>query len=426
MLNDKRLRSLKPRAARYEIPDSAGLSVRVMPGGSITFQYRYRLHRRPERLMIGHYPHTSLDEARDKHRAARKLVKQGISPALRKKSEDMAIASAESVRQLAGEFMERYINVKRKRPDNAEQMLNADVIPKLGLLKVKDVTRRHVTMMLDAIVDRKANIQANRTSSLVKQMFQFAVERGMIESNPCSSIRRHTVGGTETGRDRNLSRDEIKKFWNKLESATHVESDRKKGIYPIGKSMVTALKLLLVTGQRRGELVKAKKSDVDLDKTIWTIPAENSKNGRAHRVPLSALAVKLFKELISDSGASLYVLPSRALVGRGDKDDVDDHITERALTKAAERARGVVGIDHWVPHDLRRTSATQLAELGTLPHVVEKVLNHTMQGVMGIYNRHDYAEEMRVALNAWAERLLLIATTDASKVVPLQRKAVAA
>jgi len=424
MLNDKRLRSLTPRAARYEIPDSAGLSVRVMPGGSITFQYRYRLHRKPERLMIGHYPHTSLDEARDKHRAARKLVKQGISPALRKKSEDMAIASAESVRQLAGEFMERYINVKRKRPDNAEQMLNADVIPKLGPLKVKDVTRRHVTMMLDAIVDRKANIQANRTSSLVKQMFQFAVDRGMIEANPCSSIRRQTVGGTEKGRDRNLSPGEIKTFWNKLDAATAIESDRKKGIYPIGKAMVTALKVLLVTGQRRGELVKAKKSDVDLGKAIWTIPAENSKNGRAHRVPLPPLAVTLFKELISDSGDSLYVLPSPALVKGADRNDI--HITERALTKAAERARGVVGIDHWVPHDLRRTSATQLAELGTLPHVVEKVLNHTMQGVMGIYNRHDYAEEMRVALNAWAERLLLIATTDASKVVPLQRKAVAA
>lgn len=400
MLTDKALRALKPRSHIYEVADQQGLSIRVNPAGRITFQFRYRMHGKPVRMKLGAYPDMSLAKARAAHQAARNEIDKGIDPAFQKKTEKLVSATAETVSQLAEEFLDRYIKKHRKRPALPEQMLNKDVIPRLGAYKVKDITRRHIVKMLDEIVDRDAPIQANRTASLTKQMFQYAVERGIIDTNPCSDIRRQTIGGTEKSRDRNLTRDEIKTFWKKIDEAAVRRPNEPKGEFAIGLQMAAALKLLLVTAQRRGELAKAKWPDVDFDNATWTIPAVNSKNGRAHMVPLSPLAIKLLRELKGYAGKSKYVLPSTQVLRKGDA-----HVTERSLTKAAERAQDIVGIPKWVPHDLRRTAASQLAELGVPPHVVEKIQNHTMQGVMAVYNRYDYAKECREALVIWSEEL---------------------
>ncbi len=397
MLTDRALRTAKPRLKTYEIGDRNGLSARISPQGLITFQYRYRLSGRPERLKLGTYPELSLAEARERLMDARKLVAAGESPARKRKEDLRANAEAETVRQLGDEFFERFVKVERRRPEHVRQMLDADILPKLGSLKVREVTRRDVIRMLDAIVDRGARVQANRTAAVMKQMFRYAVDRGMIELNPCADLRRRSIGGTETPRERVLSADEIKAFWQRLPLATTLPTDRDKGIYPVTKALVAALRLLLVTAQRRGELVKARWPEVDLEQGVWTVPAENSKNGRAHRVPLSPLAIQLFKELKEEAGESSFVLPTPHSKKKGDAP-----MQERSLTKAAARAQGVVGIPKWVPHDLRRTAATQLAELGTTPQVIEKVLNHTMQGVLAIYNRHDYYAECTEALNKWA------------------------
>lgn len=402
MLTDKHLQSLKPKSTEFIVADAHGLGVRVWPSGARTFQYRYRINGKLERLTIGSYPETSLKEARDRHAVARKLVEQGISPAYTRQLTKGAAASAsiETVKHLVDEFMERFVNKERRRPDHAKQMLDADVVPALGKIRVKDITRRHVVKMLDDIVDRGAPVQANRTASLTKQMFQYAVERGIIDANPCSDIRRQTIGGTEKSRDRNLDENEIKAFWKRIGETTKDTPIPKKETYSIGLPMVASLRLLLVTAQRRGELVKAQWSEVDLSSASWEIPAQNSKNGRAHKVPLSPLAVKLFKELKGHAGESAFVLPTTLSKVKGDA-----HIAERSLTKAAERAQDIIGIAKWVPHDLRRTAASQLAELGVLPHVVEKIQNHTMQGVLAIYNRYDYAKECKAAMNLWGARL---------------------
>jgi integrase len=402
MLTDKRLQSLKPKAKEYIIADAHGLGVRVWPSGAKTFQYRYRVNGKLERLTIGNYPEITLKEARERHAAARKQAEQGVSPAYTKQLIKGAAASAgiETVKELAAEFTDRFLEKQRKRPGHAKQMLDADVLPALGKIRVKDITRRHVVKMLDDIVDRGSPVQANRTASLTKQMFQYAVERGIIDANPCSDIRRQTIGGTEKSRDRNLDETEIKAFWKKIGEATSGAQAAEKETPSIGLPMAAALKLLLVTAQRRGELVKAKWSDISFSERTWTIPAENSKNGKPHQVPLTPLAVKLFKELKGYSGESDFVLPTTHIRLKG-----DTPIAERSLTKAADRAQDIVGIAKWVPHDLRRTAASQLAELGVPPHVVEKIQNHTMQGVMAVYNRYDYAKECRAALELWSKKL---------------------
>jgi integrase len=411
MLTDKALRALKPRINLYEIPDRQGLSVRINPAGRIAFQFRYRFNGKPVRLKLGTYPEMSLAAARKAHSDARAMIDQGIDPAYRKKTEKMAATTAETVDDLANEFIARFINVHRKRPDEVKQMLAKDVRPSLGAYKIQDVTRRHIIKMLDGIVDRGARVKANRTTSIVKQMFQYAVNRGHIESNPCAEIRRQTIGGAEKSRDRSFNQQELAKFWNNVPLAANPNNSKAKPTTQIGQPMVIALRLLLVTVQRRGELSKAKWSDIDFSKHEWHIPSENSKNGKAHKVPLTKLAIGLFKTLKQFAGESDYVLPSPQISKKG-----DCPITERAITKAAERAQVVVGISKWVPHDLRRTGASWLAELGTPPHVIERIQNHTMQGVMAVYNRYDYAKECSVALELWSKYLSALppAKTDAA------------
>ena len=327
--------------------------------------------------------------------------------------------------------MTRYVEREHKRPAFARQILDADVLPSLGAMKAKDVTRRDVIRMLDRIVDRGARIQGNRTAALVKQMFQFAVERGIIDSNPCADIRRQSVGGTERSRERNLNHDEIRALWLGLETLSQppvvqtkpapgrrLKPEERKPVW-ISRPMALALKILLATGQRRGELVKARWLDIDVEGATWIIPAAHSKNGRAHRVPLSRVALDLFHELKALAGTSALVLPSYP--GRkatpGAQRPTEAHhtpITERALTKAAERLQGQVWVEPKgkstpLPIGPRTTCAARSPRsspsLGVLPHIVEKILNHTMQGVMAVYNRHDYMDECRQALNLWAERL---------------------
>ncbi len=225
----------------------------------------------------------------------------------------------------------------------------------------------------------------------------------MRQRGVCADIRRGDVGGREKDRERALSPDEVGILWRKLSELADLSPDAKRPTKWIGVPMATALQILLVTGQRRGELVKAEWSDVDLDDAVWTIPVKNAKNGREHRVLLSALAVALFERLKAVSPASQFVLPSPS----GDKP-----ITERALSKAALRAQEFVGVAKWTPHDLRRTAATRMGDIGILPHIVEKILGHTMQGVMAVYNRNDYPAEQRDALAKWAHRIELLARDE--------------
>jgi integrase len=428
MLTDKELKALKPKQKIYEVAHHEGLSVRVHPTGELTFQYRYRINGRPERFRIGRYPELSLADAKRELQKARELVEQRVSPVelqraetAKQAAERLSNAGADSVRALADEFMAREIEKKFKRPENVRQMLYGSTTWKLGVLedlgtmRAKNVTEADVVRALDKIVDRGASVLANRTLLVLRRMFHYGKRRGFCSINPCADIRRGDIGGREMDRDRALSPDEVGILWRKLSELADTSPGAKRPKKWIGVPMATALQILLVSGQRRGELVKAEWSDVDLDDGVWTIPAKNAKNGRAHRVMLSSLAVSLFERLKTLAPASKFVLPSPM----ADKDEkpvterkVDKPITERALSKAAHRAQEFIGVAKWTPHDLRRTAATRMGDIGILPHIVEKILGHTMQGVMAVYNRNDYPNEQRDALIKWADRIELLARKE--------------
>ncbi len=227
---------------------------------------------------------------------------------------------------------------------------------------------------------------ANRVCALLSQMFRFGVERGMLEASPFVSMPR--PGGTEKARRRKLDDREIHIFWKKLTRSR------------LNAEVRIALKLILVTAQRPGEVALAEWREFDLERRLWTIPAERSKNGQEHEVPLSDLALALIRHLRRRFGETRFLVPSRCWRARDGAP-----ITVRALSQGIRDRRQHFAMAKFTPHDLRRTAASLMTASGVPRLHVEKVLNHTIDDVAEIYDRHNYAVEKRAALRRLAEAL---------------------
>ncbi len=296
---DEQLRAFTGSGKRREITEESGLSVRISPTGQINFQFRYPFLGTPQRLEIGIYPETSLPEARYKHYEATQLLLGGQNPAeIRREAQVEVEEVAWTVESLVRDFLERKVTREHKRPKYAEDLLTGNIVPALGTRPVKKVTTREIVCALEKIVDRGAPVLANRTASLTKQMFSYAVHKGLRNDNPCTVITKASVGGRERARTRYLSYTEVWRLWKGLDASS------------VGPTMKLAAKILLVTGQRRGELMLAEWADIDFERAAWFIPAERTKNGRAHTVPLSTLAIDLFLRLRAYTGQRRYLFPS--------------------------------------------------------------------------------------------------------------------
>ena len=403
---DTFLRHLKPKSERYDVTDPGrkGLQIRVYPTGQRSFQFRYQYDGIVRRLTIGPYPLVTLAEAHFAHTEAQKLLLQGKDPASVQLSARQAERTAGTVADLAEEFMQRYVLQARKRPDQVQQMLDRNVLPYWRNRKAKDIRPRDVTVLLDKIVDRGARVTANRVGSIVSQMFKFGVQRGLLEGSPCVALQR--PGGKESPRERKLTEEEVRTFWEKLADAK------------MEPETAIALRLLLVTAQRRGELARARWSEIDFDGATWTIPAENSKNGKPHVVPLSDMAIGLLQELEKRTGYSVWLFPSPRRP-KSPKEPAQP-VIDRSLSRAVRNNEEHFGIAHFTPHDLRRTAASMMTMLGIPRLHVSKVLNHTEDSITAVYDRYDYFEEKRTALATWATYLTEIVNGDIAKVVPLR------
>lgn len=232
---------------------------------------------------------------------------------------------------------------------------------------------------------RGAPIATNRAFACVRRMFNFAVERDIITATPCATIN---PPSKENQRDRCLTTDEIKSFWHAL------------AIAPMSAATKIALKLQLVTAQRKGEILGAEWSEIDFEMRWWIIPESKVKNGVHHRVALSELAIELLKELKKLNSKSRWLFPSNT--GKS-------HMRGESIGKAVRRSDEMVfqkaKITHFTPHDLRRTAATHMTEMGISRLVVSKILNHIDSSITAIYDRHSYDAEKRNALEAWAKKL---------------------
>jgi integrase len=361
---------------------------------------------------LGTYPAVGLAAAHVKHAQAKEKLGKGIDPGAQELDRKRAVRDAETVNDLAEEYLERWARPHKRSAHEDERILRKDVLPAWGKKKARDIRRRDVILLLDSIMERGAPIAANRTLGVIRRVFNFGVSRDILDASPVVLVK---PPGKEKTRERVLSPDEIRIFWNDLDKA------------PISPGVCLALKLQLTTAQQKGEIVSAAQSEFDLDEKVWTIPPEHAKNGKLHRVPLSDLAVSLIEEARTLADESEWLFPSPRgflpIAGRA-----ANQALYRALMPPSQRHKAAklakkpaVRLSNVTPHDLRRTAASNMAALGISRFMIGKVLNHIDQSVTGIYDRYAYDDEKRHALEAWAARLEEIVTGKpaVSNVVPL-------
>ena len=395
-----------PAAGRIEYFDTGtpGFALRVSAQGRRSWLLRFRIkgQRAKGSLTLGTTRDTDLAEAREAARDALRLAARGIDPAAPKRE----ARRAETFKEVAERWIEDYAK-KRKRSWKAdERSIRRDLNPALGSMKAASVRRADIREVLRKIVERGAPIMANRTRELARSIFAWAIteEIGGVEHNPCDGIPRPAE---ERSRDRVLSADEIAALWQALDGS----------LAGMPARVALALRLQLVTAQRKGEVVSAEWKDMDLERErVWTIPSEKAKNGLAHRVPLSDLAIELLAGIKKTSGTSRWLFPSP---------DGDKPMTGRAINHAVLRVLDKLGANEMRPHDLRRTAASHMASMGISRFVIARILNHVESGVTAVYDRHSYDREKRLALDSWAARLAEIAAGKAlsSNVVELTRMA---
>lgn len=374
-----------------------GLVLRVSPTGVKSWTAVFT----PEeggksRVTLGQFPAVTLEAARGKALKVMSQVAEGENPAAKKRLKREAMTVAE----LASEFIERHSKPNKRTWEEDQRMLKVDVLPLIGQRKTMSVTRRDVLDVIDVKVDAGKMAQARLLFALLRKMFGWAVERDIIALSPVTGLR---APGKPQSRDRVLGADELKVIWLSIESAA------------ITQPMREILQLLILTGQRAGEVAGMRYGEVDTERGLWTIPAQRVKNGRAHEVPLSDTALAIIEAAIErlDEPTADTPLFSRT----------ETAIETNAVSKAA-RLKLQKLADEWTPHDLRRTCATGMAELGVAPHVIEATLNHvsgTRAGVAGIYNRATYAKEKRQALSIWETHLLQVVGAKSAVVVALPR-----
>ncbi len=383
-LTDRAIQAIKPAEKRYEVweTNGKGFGLRVSPAGRKTWIFMYRFQGKSRRMTFGDYPDMPLADAHEEHARARKLLNRGIDPGNRKQAAIEVERRAPTVADLVKEFL-KSLEVKGNRTwREYERSLNKDVVPEWGHVKAKDIRRRDVVLLMEKIAGRGAVNQSTQVFKIVRRMFNFAVERDLLEHSPCLQVK---PLAPDNKKDRFLSEEEIKTFWTALEKCGMTEELKR------------ALKLILVTAQRPGEVIGAHESEMDGE--WWTIPAERSKNKRSHRVFLTPLAQGLFLEPDEDG----FYFPSPR-GGRAIEVNALAHAVRRAMNPDKETGEVKLALDHFTPHDLRRTAASHMAQLG-YGVIVEKVLNHTNRTVTAIYDRYDYDREKRQALEGWARKL---------------------
>lgn len=325
------------------VSDGNNLYLRLSPSGRKTWVYLSQTDWVRRKRKLGTWPSLTLSMARA--RAATLAAASAVNDVVK-------------VEAAVGLWLERVIVPRYKRTQNIEVYARL-LIEQFGHRPVDLLTTRELVDSLGSYGADKP-VAANRCRAAWKLFFAYAVERGWSTTNPLANTSNRIAGGTEKPRDRVLTDDEIKWVMN---------LDHAHG--PL-------LRALLMTGCRISELQSAKVHDMRDD--LLHIP--HTKNGKPHWVHITP---QLRVELVQwHKGGWLF--KSRGATG----------------VQAWLRRTGAT----WTPHDLRRTFATRLAGMGVAPHVVEKCLNHQMQGVMAIYNRHDYADERRAATEAWSAELV--------------------
>jgi integrase len=403
-------RAKAPTRGRLEYFDASfpGLALRITANGGKSWSIFYRFGGRLRRFTIGPFPTIKPAQARREATAALERVRQGFDPAGEKRARrDLRPPAADTFAAIAHDYLERHLrkNAAPATYREAVRDLGHDAMPRWRNRPIASISRRDVIDLIDGIVARGSEVQANRALARLRALFNWAIEKDRLSTSPVARMKLPTK---ERPRDRVLSDDELRWFWSAAE-----EID-----WPFGP----LAQLLLLTAQRRDEVAGMEWQEIDLAKPTWVLPRHKVKNNRAHEVPLSDAAVAVLQSIPRLGNGLVFTTTGETAVSGFSKAksrlDAAMQSAKRAKLGKAEQ------IPEWTLHDLRRTAATGMARLNFPPHVVDKVLNHvsgTIRGVAAVYNRFEYLEERRAALEAWGRYVGSLVLPAAANVVELRR-----
>lgn len=393
---DKYVTNLKAKEKDYRVREGHGFVVRVLPSGVKRFEYIYTVEGKRRIMHLGNYPTVSLAEARIRYNEAAAQHARGSDP--QGKPEPLLPPpeqfTVQTLSDLWFQWSEQHHSAKWA--NTLQLTIKKDVLPQYGHRLAGEIRRRDALAILEAKA-ATAPGQANSLHKALRGMWQYAVERELVEFNPFSEIRaaRSIPAMKLESRERILSDEEIKYLWAAIEQGGGSDSTR------------LALKIMLLTGQRNGEVCGMHSREIQIGTGKlrcqecrrcgwWTIPKERRQGnkGGEHRVFLSSLIM----QLIGDRQG--YIFTGDTDIAPISANSVNHHARREVL---ATGKTPYYGLPRWTPHDLRRTAATGVRRLGASRDEMDLILGHRVGGVTGVYDRHTGEAEKERWLTVWGD-----------------------
>lgn len=458
------IEALKPKDHPYEIadPGTSGLRLRVLPTGRKVFRWGCTARRKV--YTIGPWAMCEapgfvtlaqarnwLERLKEAHAAGTiDAVEAEIAVNLRRRPRFADPVPEDPARRLfatvAEEFYRDDLVRNRKRPEDARRILDVDILPALGARTIDTIDTLACRDVVKRTIARGATVHAGKVLATLKQLFAWAQANGFTDRNPAAPLKGDRIGVEVNESERFLTSEEIPTFWRALDAPpvpvevarpdprtgkVQAYAQRLPTLHP---TTAAALKILLLTGARSGELLRAKWRDVDLDAATWTIPVENQKltlrqarKARPFVIPLSPTALALFRDLrrfaesLAPANATPESLAGGWVVASAQSHDggYSDGALGRAMRRLFEGEPPRLSLPggEASPHDLRRTVRSHLGEtLGISPHIAERCLNHSLGKLVRTYDRGDYLKDRRDALDKWDAYIARLLNPEASTV----------
>ncbi|AII86738.1 tyrosine-type recombinase/integrase [Planktomarina temperata] len=384
-LSVRLIETIKPTAKRQRVPDAVvqGLSLVVQPAGKKLFQYRYRFNNKDKSVSLGTVPAMSLKEARDKAVDFRRMLDNDIDP-LHTKRQQRAVKVATVADLTISTLLARYDREKLSQLRSRTNALTflREFRSEFGELEINNFTKQHFTALTGRFAREGKGTKANRVHTHIKTFYNWAIGQGIVETSPCDRVPKPYI---EQSKERFLLDNEIKLFWE----ATGGDLEPWGYLY----------RFLLLTGQRLNEA--AYMTDMEVRQGYhWHLSAQRTKNKLRHDVFLPRQAVEIINRdtRIAGQGDFVFTTTGDGAVRSFDKPN------KRLRAKMNELAGR--DLEHFTPHDLRRTCETGLAMLGTPQPIIDRITNHvTGRGMSRVYNMYDYRDEKLAAIQKWADHV---------------------